>query len=457
MFNAQECAGGRPRNQRSGPKLGKKATTHAKRTLNSKPETDTPAAIRAGADLPDILRRFDAAVVRRKRDRPASVTDEDVNELRSRIAEMLGNLDRVKYAEHAWRILECETYGVVSDSFSDFCRDYLRRDSDDIMCLLIEAEDNFAPFFGWDPPRQPTSKWGQEPLEPAVMMPEQCAPVGSDESTGQAAGHLGAAAGDPFNATGPAVVSLSLSEIMLDPNMQVRECLNKAKVKEYAERKRAGDVFPREVVFEINGRYVLADGWHRHVADEEIGRTVVEVELRHGSIDDALLYAITANSTHGSAWTNKDKRHCVALLLKRFDGMSDRAIADKAKVSHTFVSRMRQELATVASSDTRIGRDMKKRQVVHARKTADSGENTRKPKEQVGGDGTPKGDNGSEPESQRQGRSDATTEHYEDPDTHGDLWLKVEEFLTAVLTACPEPRRREFGKRLCDWAGQHCS
>src|SRR5690606_39168080 len=78
-----------------------------------------------------------------------------------------------------------------------------------------------------------------------------------------------------------------------------------------------------------------------------------------GTIDEAIWHAAAVNQTHGVRRTNADKRRAVRLALETEIGMeqSSRVIAEHVGVSHTFVERLREELAaerqvtTVATSD----------------------------------------------------------------------------------------------------------
>jgi Protein of unknown function (DUF3102) len=74
-------------------------------------------------------------------------------------------------------------------------------------------------------------------------------------------------------------------------------------------------------------------------------------ELAAPSTDDAVLYSVGANSTHGLRRTNDDKRRAVETLLNDAEWIkwSDYEIARRTGTSHTFVSLIRPSLATVAS------------------------------------------------------------------------------------------------------------
>jgi uncharacterized protein (DUF1015 family) len=45
-------------------------------------------------------------------------------------------------------------------------------------------------------------------------------------------------------------------------------------------------------VFNINGRFLLADGHHRVAAAEQLGRSTVRADVRAGELGDALQFAI---------------------------------------------------------------------------------------------------------------------------------------------------------------------
>jgi hypothetical protein len=127
-------------------------------------------------------------------------------------------------------------------------------------------------------------------------------------------------------------------------------------VRDYAEAMKAGAQFPPVVVFEGPDGIVLADGFSRHAAAEEVGATDIEAEVHQGAKRDAILYACGANQTHGQRRTNADKRRAVSRLLldPEWGKWSDVDIAERCGVSHSFVSALRKELSpSTVESDTR--------------------------------------------------------------------------------------------------------
>ena len=139
-------------------------------------------------------------------------------------------------------------------------------------------------------------------------------------------------------------MNIPLSAIELDASIQCRADIDIATVNEYAEAMQAGADFPPVVLFGFQDRAWIGDGWHRVMAARSAGLDNIVADLRAGSRVDALRFALGANAVHGRRRTNADKRCAVAIALREFGKMSDRAIADMCAVSHTFVENMRRAL-----------------------------------------------------------------------------------------------------------------
>lgn len=142
-----------------------------------------------------------------------------------------------------------------------------------------------------------------------------------------------------------AVRMLKLDAIEVEADIQPRAggC-DSATVAEYAEAINAGNEFPPLVVFKDDtGTLRLSEGFHRHGAYVRAGRKEAQCEVREGTRADALMNAVGSNSAHGRQRTNADKQRAVGLLLKEFPNLSNREIAKRTKVSHTFVNRLRPD------------------------------------------------------------------------------------------------------------------
>ena len=103
--------------------------------------------------------------------------------------------------------------------------------------------------------------------------------------------------------------------------------------------------FPPLTVFHDGKVYWLADGFHRHYAATSIGSRDIACIVKPGGLRDAILHSCQANAVHGLRRSDEDKRRAVKVLLadREWATWSDREIARRCQVSHTLVSRIREE------------------------------------------------------------------------------------------------------------------
>lgn len=93
---------------------------------------------------------------------------------------------------------------------------------------------------------------------------------------------------------------------------------------------------------------LLSEGFHRVEAYARAGRTLIPVELRSGTREDAILNAAASNQSHGQRRTNEDKRLAVRLTLAIQPQWTDRRVANHVGVGHELVSKMRADAAAKA-------------------------------------------------------------------------------------------------------------
>jgi hypothetical protein len=149
---------------------------------------------------------------------------------------------------------------------------------------------------------------------------------------------------------------LSIDQIKIDGGTQMRAELHEQTVVEYMEEMApvGWSKFPPVIVYHDGESYWLADGFHRVEAfrrvTAELGLqdTKIPAEVRAGTRRDAILYAASANATHGLRRTNADKRRAVETLLQdeEWRQWSDREIARRCHVSHNFVKEVRRSLSS---------------------------------------------------------------------------------------------------------------
>lgn len=157
----------------------------------------------------------------------------------------------------------------------------------------------------------------------------------------------------------PTGVMIPRDRIRRDGGTQPRAAIVEHVVADYAEAVRSGVRLPDAVVFYDGTAYWLADGFHRDAAHELAGLAEMPCDVRAGTRRDAVLYAVGANETHGLRRTNEDKRRAVWILLsdEEWSHWSDREIAGRCRVSHTFVAKLRPEVnGNVAIERTFVSR-----------------------------------------------------------------------------------------------------
>jgi Holliday junction resolvasome RuvABC endonuclease subunit len=139
----------------------------------------------------------------------------------------------------------------------------------------------------------------------------------------------------------------------MDGGTQVRAKLNQKVIQEYGEQMQQGHSFPPIVVFFDGGCYWLTDGFHRVQAALRIGFTEFKVDLKMGSLREAILFAVGANAVHGLRRTTEDKRQAVMMMLQdeEWGKWSDRSIAKYTQTSHPFVAKVRLAVTGNISSE----------------------------------------------------------------------------------------------------------
>lgn len=156
-------------------------------------------------------------------------------------------------------------------------------------------------------------------------------------------------------------LAIAIEDIKTDGDTQPRAAMSQETIDEYAQALEDGASFPPLTVFHDQGKYWLADGFHRLAAFKLAGRSMVSCDAQEGNRRDAVLFSFGVNSDHGLRRTNKDKRKSVERMLKdeEWSKWSDREIARQCKVSHPMVGDVRTGLSgnsSTCEAETRTAR-----------------------------------------------------------------------------------------------------
>jgi hypothetical protein len=152
---------------------------------------------------------------------------------------------------------------------------------------------------------------------------------------------------------------IPVDEVILDPNLNLRDRLDEFTVERYAD---AWDRLPPVTIFEVDNRWLLADGFHRHAAAVKLGRRTMPAEVRHGLFADALDFVASVNLFHGLPLTRAERRRATEIKLRLHPEWSDRRLAEELAVGRELIAKIRRQLVDsgqVPASNTRIGADGK--------------------------------------------------------------------------------------------------
>ena len=135
--------------------------------------------------------------------------------------------------------------------------------------------------------------------------------------------------------------NVPLDDLVLDPNLNLRDRLDDFTVERYAD---SWDRLPPITVYEIDGKWLVADGFHRHAAAVMLGKRTIPAEIRVGTFTDALDFVSSVNLFHGLPLTRSERRRAVEVKLKLHHDWSDRRMAEELAVSRELVAKIRRQL-----------------------------------------------------------------------------------------------------------------
>jgi hypothetical protein len=137
-----------------------------------------------------------------------------------------------------------------------------------------------------------------------------------------------------------------LAKIRIDGDTQARVKLDADTVAEYAAHMKDGDVFPPLIVFFDGTDNWLGDGFHRYFAYKQHAALDVDVEVRQGTKDDALLYACGAAARRGLPMTHQDYKAIIRRMLQHpvWSLWTNTTIAKHIGCSSMTVGRIKREL-----------------------------------------------------------------------------------------------------------------
>src|SRR4051794_36600153 len=148
---------------------------------------------------------------------------------------------------------------------------------------------------------------------------------------------------------------LPLDDLVLDPTLNLRDRLDEFAIERYTE---AWERMPPVTVFDVEGRWLLADGFHRHAAAVVLKRRTIPAEVRAGTFADALEFASGVNLFHGLPLTRAERRRSIEVKLRIRPDWSDRRLAEELGAGRDLVAKVRRQLVEtgqIAATEGRVG------------------------------------------------------------------------------------------------------
>jgi len=133
---------------------------------------------------------------------------------------------------------------------------------------------------------------------------------------------------------------IHIDTIRIDGGTQSRAKLNTDKVNEYADLMKEGTSFKPITVFHDGSDYWLAAGFHRYFAQKKNNVTAIDVEVKEGTVDDALIFSLGSNRDHGIQTTPEDNRYAVGIIKKKWANWTNTMIAKHLGISSMTVGRI---------------------------------------------------------------------------------------------------------------------
>ncbi len=152
---------------------------------------------------------------------------------------------------------------------------------------------------------------------------------------------------------------LPIDDLILEPNLYLRDRLDDYTVERYAD---SWNRLPPVTVYEVDGRWLLADGWHRHAAAVMLGRRTIKAEIIKGTMSEALDFVASVNLFHGLPLSRAERRRAVEVKLRLHADWSDRRLSEELGIGRELIGKIRkalEESKQISAAVSRVGSDGK--------------------------------------------------------------------------------------------------
>lgn len=138
---------------------------------------------------------------------------------------------------------------------------------------------------------------------------------------------------------------LAIDSIVIDARIMVRQ-LNQDLASDYSVKMKEGANFPPIVVFLIDEQYYLSSGRHRYEAQKINGALEVDAIVKEGTTDEAWLFGLQDNATHGHRISHEETKLAVKRMMEHpvWKDWTNTTIAKIVGVTAMTVGRIRKKL-----------------------------------------------------------------------------------------------------------------
>jgi hypothetical protein len=140
------------------------------------------------------------------------------------------------------------------------------------------------------------------------------------------------------------IQKIQLADIDAAAGTQIRECVDYWVVQDYVSAMKEGDQFPPVVLFYDGTTYYIGDGFHRYHASKNCDFIDIDADVRQGSIQDAIWFALGANRKNGQRLSSDDKRKAIRLALEKFPEKSQSEICEQIGCSQSYVAYVKKDV-----------------------------------------------------------------------------------------------------------------
>lgn len=150
-----------------------------------------------------------------------------------------------------------------------------------------------------------------------------------------------------FFGSGSQTTMLKRNQLRRDGGTQMRDQLSEEAIEQYTIAYRNGEKMPAIIVFNDGENFWIADGFHRDESAGRAGLDEIECEVRQGTVQDAIFYALkTANRKHGLQLNRASKRIKARRILLLADEAQkfNRVLEREWGLSESLFRSVRKEL-----------------------------------------------------------------------------------------------------------------